>query len=152
MFKIEILDSHLDTLKDYGQVSLRVGLGVVFLAHGGQKLFGLFGGSGLSGAIGFVEMMGFHPAFIWGTLLACTEFFGGLLALIGLFTRWAGLSLAGVMATAILTVHLKNGLFLADKGFEYAGSLLCMAVALIILGGGKLSVDGWLRGRNQDSG
>ena len=118
---------------------------MVFIAHGGQKLFGLFGGKGLSGTIGFMDMLGFQPAVFLGSLLAGAEFFGGLFALIGLFTQWAGLFLAGVMAVAVFAIHFKNGLFLADKGFEFAGSLLCMAIALIICGGGKLSVDDFLQ-------
>jgi putative oxidoreductase len=145
MFKIKILDSNLDKLKEYSMVSIRIALGVVFLGHGGQKLFGLFGGNGLSGTIGFMKMLGFHPAAFWGTALACAEFFGGLFALLGLFTRWAGFSLAIVMSVAVFTVHLKNGLFLANRGFEYAGSLLCMAIALIICGGGKLSLDNFFK-------
>lgn len=149
MFKVDILDSNLDRFREYGLLSIRLGLGVVFLAHGGQKLFGLFGGKGLSGTIGFMDMLGFQPAVFWGTLLAGAEFFGGLFALLGLFTRWAGLFLAAVMAVAVFTVHLENGLFLADKGFEFAGSLLCMAIALIICGGGKLSVDDFLQQRKQ---
>ena len=59
MFKIDILDSNLDRFREYGLLSIRLGLGVVFLAHGGQKLFGLFGGKGLSGTIGFMDMLVF---------------------------------------------------------------------------------------------
>lgn len=149
MFRIDILDSNLERFREYGLLSVRLGLGAVFLAHGGQKLFGLFGGNGLSGTIGYMDMLGFQPAVFWGTLLASGEFFGGLFALIGLFTRWAGPSLAVIMSVAIFTIHLKNGLFLADKGFEFAGSLLCMAIALIISGGGKLSIDDFLLQRKQ---
>ena len=94
-------------------------------------------------------MMGFHPAFFWGTMLAYAEFFGGLFALLDLFTRWAGLFLAIVMTVAVFAVHLKNGLFLSNKGFEFAGSLLCMAITLIIYGGGKLSIDDFLQSRKK---
>jgi len=145
MFKVKILDANLDRFKECGILFIRVGLGVVFIAHGAQKLFGLFGGSGLAGTVGFMENMGFYPAIFWGTALACAEFFGGLFALLGLFSRWAGLFLAIVMSTAVFTVHLKNGLFLSDRGFEYVGSLLCMAMALTINGGGSLSLDRLLK-------
>ena len=145
MFQIRILDDNLDPFKEYGILFIRIGLGFVFIAHGGQKLFGLFGGHGLSGTIGFMEKMGFQPAVFFGTALACAEFFGGLFALLGIFSRWAGFFLAIVMSVAVFTVHLKNGLFLSNKGFEFAGSLLCMAIALIIYGGGKLSVDDFLQ-------
>lgn len=149
MFKIEVLDSNMDRFKEYGMVFIRIALGLVFIAHGGQKLFGLFGGKGLSSTIGFMNMMGFHPAVFWGAMLACAEFFGGLFSLLGLFTRWAGLSLAIVMAVAVFAVHLKNGLFMSNKGFEFAGSLLCMAITLIIYGGGKLSIDNFLQRKKE---
>ncbi len=141
MFKIEIIDSQVDRYREYGLLFIRLALGAVFLAHGSQKLFGLFGGHGLSGTIGFMDMMGLKPAAFWGTLLACGEFFGGLLALLGLLTRWAGLCIATIMSVAIFTVHLKNGFFLDNKGIEFAFSLLCMAMALVFFGGGKFSLD-----------
>jgi len=145
MFKIKTLDANLDKIKGSGMLFIRLALGVVFLAHGSQKLFGLFGGNGLSGTISFMEDIGLYPATFFGVLLACGEFFGGLFALIGFYSRWAGLILAIVMAMAILMVHLQNGLFLSNRGFEYAGSLLCMAIALIICGGGNISVDKFLK-------
>ena len=73
MFQVKILDANLDRFKEYGILFIRLGLGVVFLAHGGQKLFGLFGGNGLSGTIGFIGKMGLYPATFWGTALACAE-------------------------------------------------------------------------------
>ncbi|KMP11974.1 hypothetical protein UZ36_02540 [Candidatus Nitromaritima sp. SCGC AAA799-C22] len=139
----------MDRFKECGMLFIRLGLGVVFLAHGGQKLFGFFGGKGLSGTIGFMEMMGFYPAVFWGTALACAEFFGGLFALIGLFSRWAGFFLTVVMSVAVFTVHIKNGLFMSNKGFEFAGSLLCMAISLVICGGGQLSLDNFLQKRKE---
>jgi putative oxidoreductase len=149
MFKVKILDANLDRIKGSGMLFIRLALGVVFLAHGSQKLFGLFGGNGLSGTIGFMEDMGLFPATLWGVLLACAEFFGGLFALIGFYSRWAGFVLAIVMSTAIFMVHFQNGLFLSNRGFEYAGSLLCMAIALIISGGGNLSIDNSLKKRKK---
>jgi len=145
MFRIRFLDSNLDQFKEYGVLFIRIGLGVIFIAHGGQKLFGLFGGHGLSGTIGFMDKMGFQPAMLFGAALACAEFFGGVLALLGLFTRWAGLFLAIVMSVAVYTVHLKNGLFMSNKGFEFSGALLCMALSLIVSGGGRWSIDKLLR-------
>ena len=75
MFKVKILDANLDRIKGTGMLFIRLGLGLVFIAHGGQKLFGLFGGNGLSGTIDFMEDMGFYPATLWGIALACAEFF-----------------------------------------------------------------------------
>jgi len=148
MFKIAVLDSNLDRFKEYSMLSLRIALGVVFLAHGSQKLFGLWGGGGIAGTIRFMDMMGFSFAAFFGIALAGAEFFGGLLALLGLFTRWAALFIAIVMSVAVFAVHIKHGLFVTDNGFEFAGSLLCMAIALIINGGGKISLDNLLFNKN----
>ena len=148
MFKIAVLDSNLDRFKEYSMLSLRIALGVVFLAHGSQKLFGLWGGGGIAGTIRFMDMMGFSFAAFFGIALSGAEFFGGLLTLFGLFTRWAALFIAFVMSVAVFTVHIKHGLFVTDNGFEFAGSLLCMAIALIINGGGKFSLDNLLFKKN----
>ncbi|MGV7219900.1 MAG: DoxX family protein [Nitrospinales bacterium] len=145
MFKVKILDANLDRMKGSGMLFIRLALGVVFVGHGLQKLFGLFGGSGLSGTINFMEDMGLFPATMWGILLAFAELFGGLFALIGFYSRWAGLILSIVMGTAVFMVHIQNGLFLSNRGFEYAGSLLCMAIALTISGGGNISLDKFLK-------
>ncbi len=148
MFKIKVLDSNLDRFKEYSMLSLRIALGVVFIAHGSQKLFGLFGGGGLAGTIRYMDMMGFNFAAFWGIALALAEFSGGLFALLGLFTRWAAFFIAIVMSVAVFAVHVKHGLFVSNKGFEFAGSLLCMAIALIINGGGKFSLDNLLFKKN----
>jgi putative oxidoreductase len=148
MFIIKVLDSNLDRFKEYSVLSIRIALGVVFLTHGSQKLFGFFGGGGIAGTIRFMDMMGFDFAAFFGIALSCAEFFGGLLTLLGLFTRWAALFIAIVMSVAVFTVHLKYGFFVSNKGFEFAGSLLCMAIALIINGGGKISLDNLLFNKN----
>ena len=70
MFKIAVLDSNLDRFKEYSMLSLRIALGVVFLAHGSQKLFGLWGGGGIAGTIRFMDMMGFSFAAFFGIALA----------------------------------------------------------------------------------
>ncbi len=148
MFKIKILDSNLERFKEYSILFIRIALGVVFLAHGSQKMFGLFGGGGIAGTIRFMDMMGFGFASFFGIALTGAEFFGGLFALLGLFTRWAALFIAIVMSVAVFTVHIKHGFFVSNKGFEFAGSLLCMAIALIINGGGKISLDNLLFKKN----
>lgn len=150
MFKINAIDSGLDRFKEYSIFFIRIALGVVFIAHGSQKLFGFFGGGGLSGTIRYMDMLGLTPTAFWGITLSCAEFFGGLLALLGLFSRWAGLFLAIVMTFATFVVHLKHGLFISNRGFEFTGSLLCMAIALIIYGGGKLSIDNLLFEREEN--
>ena len=121
---------------DLALLLLRLVLGAVFLAHGGQKLF-VFGFGGVSGAFG---QMGIPGAGITGPLTALVEFFGGLAILTGLLTRLAGLGLAVVMLGAILFVHLPAGFF-APKGFEFPLTLLGIAGALAITGAGRYSLD-----------
>jgi putative oxidoreductase len=124
---------------------LRVTLGIVFLAHGSQKLFGAFGGPGLKT---FSEHLGMNPPMFWATLAACGEFFGGLMVLLGLLTRFGALNIAIVMLVAMFKVHLPNGFFL-PKGFEYTFVLLGMALALTISGGGAASVDGAISSKSK---
>lgn len=123
----------------WATVPLRITLGLIFMAHGGQKLFGWFGGYGLQGTAGFFEQMGLTPGIFWATLAACGEFFGGLLVFLGLLTRFGALNIAIVMLVAIFKVHWPA--FFAPAGIEYPMALLGSALALMIAGGGKFSVD-----------
>jgi putative oxidoreductase len=121
----------------------RLALGVIFIAHGSQKLFGAFGGGGLEGTAGFLGGMGFKPPMFWAVLLGGTEFFGGLGVLVGLLTRLASLGITISMIVAVATVHFRNGFFLQPQhpGFEYNLALIGMCLALILSGAGKLSIE-----------
>jgi putative oxidoreductase len=125
----------LDTLP------LRVGAGSIFVAHGAQKLFGWFGGYGLEGTAGWLESIGLAPGLLMAAMAGGAEFFGGLLLITGLLVRPTALVLAITMVVAIVTVHLSNGLFMADNGYEFALALLAMSVALVFRGAGSLSAD-----------
>ena len=135
----------LSTSDDVTLTILRVVLGVVFFAHGAQKMLGWFGGYGFSGTMGFFEHMGM-PAPV-AFLVICTEFFGGIGLIVGLLTRIPALGIGVEMIGAILMVHLPNGFFMnwagnqKGEGFEY--HLLAIAVALVLLirGGGPFSAD-----------
>lgn len=124
---------------------LRLVVGVIFMAHGSQKLFGAFGGHGLQATAQGFAQMGFVPGILWGTLVGGTEFFGGLGLIAGLFTRLAALGLAIVMLVAVFKVHWKSGLFAQNGGFEYPLTLLAVNVALLIRGAGPWSLDAKLR-------
>lgn len=125
--------------KDVGLLVLRVGLGVVFIAHGGQKVFGAFGGPGLQGTVQFMsEKLGI-PA-VLAYVASFTEFFGGMAVLLGLLTPLAAMGLAVTMAVAILRVHLPAGFF-APKGYEYPLALLAQSLCLTVAGPGRLSLD-----------
>ena len=122
-------------------LSLRAGAGVIFAAHGAQKLFGWFGGYGLEGTAGWMTSIGLEPGLLMAAMSGSAEFFGGLFLIFGLLVRPAALILAVTMTVAIVTVHLQNGLFLANNGYEFGLALLVVSVALVLRGAGSLSVD-----------
>lgn len=131
-----------DTTGGYGALALRVPVGVILAAHGAQKLFGWFGGYGLAGTAQWLESIGLAPGLLMALLAGGAEFFGGLALLLGLLTRPAALVAAFTMLVAIVSVHIGNGLFMANNGYEFALALLAASVALALQGAGRLSLDG----------
>ncbi|WP_025113124.1 DoxX family protein [Pseudomonas sp. H1h] len=136
-----LINKVLFTRAGYGLTILRIAVGVIFAAHGSQKLFGLFGGYGLAGTAQYMDSVGLHPGYLMATLAGGTEFFAGLALIIGLLVRPAALGLTFLSLVAIFTVHISNGLFMANNGYEFALALLGGSLAVMIEGAGKLSVD-----------
>ena len=132
----------------WAPLALRLPVGIVFAAHGAQKLFGLFGGYGLEGTGQWMDSIGIHPGYLMALLAGSAEFFGGLALLFGLLVRPAAAALAVTMIVAIFSVHIDKGLFVANNGYEYALALLAVTVALLISGAGRLSVDAELTARS----
>lgn len=124
-----------------GNLLLRVPVGLIFVAHGAQKLFGWFGGYGLTATAGWLESIGIAPGLAFALLAGGAEFFGGLLLLLGLLTRPAALALAVTMVVAIFSVHIQNGFFMSNNGYEFALALLAATLALAVSGAGKLALD-----------
>lgn len=136
----------LATRDDINLTIVRLFLGIVFFPHGAQKMLGWFGGPGFSGTIQmFTQNMKVPVVFAF--LAICAEFFGSLGLVVGFCTRIAALGILSNMVVAIFMVHLPNGFFMnwagkqAGEGFEYHLLVLGMALALIVGGGGKGSLD-----------
>lgn len=119
---------------DIGLLAIHVIVGVLFIGHGAQKLFGLFGGHGLEGTGAFFESIGLRPGKLHAGLAGGAEFFGGALLAIGLFVPFAAAALIATMVAAIVKVHATNGPWATDGGYEY--NLVLIAVALVLAGAG----------------
>ncbi|MBI4135144.1 DoxX family protein [Candidatus Uhrbacteria bacterium] len=139
--KFHVCSSCSGKCADWGLLVLRLGVGVVFFAHGAQKLFGWFGGGGLTGTAGFFGTLGLAPAAFWTWLVALVETFGGLALILGLFTSVAGALLFINMAVAFFLVHLKNGFFAGKGGYEFVLTLGVAALALALSGAGRFALD-----------
>ena len=137
----KLIQTVLGTRAGYGLTVLRVFVGIIFAAHGSQKLFGWFGGGGLAGTAQWMESIGLAPGTLMALLSGGTEFFGGLALIVGLLARPAALGLSFTLLVAIFSVHIHNGLFMANNGYEFALVLLGGTVAVLFEGAGKLSID-----------
>ncbi|HCB61050.1 MAG: hypothetical protein A2W93_07035 [Bacteroidetes bacterium GWF2_43_63] len=124
---------------DIAAIFPRVILALVFMFHGGQKMFGWFGGGGLEATAAFMNINLDIPVFL-GYAAALAEFFGAVFILLGLFTRLSAFVLGSTMLVAIVTVH-PDAFLLAEGGMEYTLTLLFMSVVAFILGPGKISLD-----------
>jgi len=125
----------------FAPLALRVPVGIIFIAHGAQKLFGWFGGYGLEGTGKFMAKVGLEPGYLMALLAGGAEFFGGIALLIGLLVRPASAVLAFTMLVAIFGVHFSKGLFMSNGGYEFGLALLAASVSLALSGAGRLSVD-----------
>jgi putative oxidoreductase len=116
---------------------LRLTLGIIFFAHGAQKMFGLFGGGGLSGTADFFESIGIPAPLAY--LTAFVEFFGGIAMILGLLTRIFSLGIAIVMLVAMIQVHVPA--FFPPEGIAYPLTNFTIALSIFLLGPGEYSLD-----------
>ncbi|CAN5540510.1 MAG: DoxX family protein [Actinomycetota bacterium] len=126
---------------DLALLILRVVIGAIFIAHGAQKLFGSFGGPGLEGTTGFFGQLGIKPAGAMALAAGLAEFVGGILLAAGFLTPIAALALIATMAVAAVKVHLGNGFFATEGGYEYNLALSVVALTFILAGAGAYSLD-----------
>ncbi len=124
-----------------GLLILRLVVGLLFVGHGAQKLFGIWGGHGLKGTAGFFEQIGLKPGHIHAGAAGAMEFGGGALLALGLFTPFASAALIAVMTAAVITVHFTKGLWSTQGGYEYNLVLAAAAFALAAIGAGAWSLD-----------
>ncbi len=127
-----------------GRFVVRAVVGSLFIGHGSQKLFGSFGGGGVEGTSGFMESIDMRPGRRNALAAGYAEAGGGALLLAGLGTPFACAALIGTMITAIRKVHLPNGWWSANGGYEYNVALIAVLAALAEEGPGELSVDALL--------
>ena len=143
---MDVLGAVVGTYPSWSHLVVRIALGVVFVAHGGQKVLGWFGGHGLRATINAFKGMGVPPAA--STLAAFIEFLGGIALLVGFLARPAAVGIIVVMLVAVAKVHAQHGFFLnfagtpgKGHGFEFNFALIAMALSILIGGAGVLSVD-----------
>ncbi|SPO66078.1 DoxX family protein [Pseudomonas sp. JV241A] len=136
-----ILNAVVASRASWGLSIIRILVGIIFMAHGAQKLFGLFGGGGLAGTAQFMESLGLAPGLLMALLSGGAEFFGGLALVIGLLVRPAALALTVTLIVAIFSVHIGNGLFMANNGYEFALALMAGTLAVLVEGAGRGSLD-----------
>jgi putative oxidoreductase len=142
----------VNTNDDFAMTIVRLVLGLVFFAHGSQKMLGWFGGYGFSGTMGFFAQMGIPAPF--GFLAISAEFFGGLGLIFGFLGRIAAFGIMCNMIMAIMMVHRHNGFFMnwagnqKGEGVEYHLLTIAITLAILIEGSGAFSVDRFLSDRS----
>ena len=126
---------------ELGLLAIRVVVGLLFVGHGAQKLFGAFGGHGLKGTAGFMESLGMKPGRRHAMAAGATEAGGGALLALGLLTPLAAAGIIAVMVVAIATVHFRNGVWNADQGYELNLVYIAAAFAIATVDAGHWSLD-----------
>ncbi|WML42022.1 DoxX family protein [Neobacillus sp. OS1-2] len=127
-----------------GLFIIRLVVGLLFVGHGAQKLFGWFGGYGLKGTGGWFDSIGIKPGVTMALFAGLAELIGGVLFTLGLLTPLAGIMIAGTMVMTIVKVHGANGIWSTSNGYEYNLTLLAVSIGIALSGPGRYSVDAFL--------
>lgn len=127
-----------------GLLIIRLVVGLLFVGHGAQKLFGWFGGYGLKGTGGWFESIGMKPGVTMALFAGLAELIAGVLFAAGLLTPLAALMIAGTMVMGIVKVHGQNGLWATSNGYEYNLTLIAVVVGIALIGPGQYALDALL--------
>ncbi|MGJ7913345.1 DoxX family protein [Neobacillus sp. LXY-1] len=127
-----------------GLLIIRLIVGLLFVGHGAQKLFGWFGGYGIKGTGGWFESIGMKPGITMALFAGLAEFIGGILFALGFLTPLAAIIIAGTMVMAIVKVHGPNGLWATANGYEYNLTLIAVSIGIVFTGPGKYAIDAFL--------
>ncbi|WP_314587343.1 DoxX family protein [Paenibacillus terrigena] len=125
---------------DVGILIIRLVIGLLFIGHGAQKLFGIFGGHGLRGTAGWLESIGMKPGMLMALMAGGGELVGGLLFASGVWLTIGVALIVITMLVSIITVHGKNGLWITAGGYEYNLVLIAVAVGIALIGGGQYTL------------
>lgn len=128
-----------------GLLIVRLVVGLLFVGHGAQKLFGWFGGYGPKGTGGWLESIGVKPGVAMAVVAGLMELVGGLLFAAGLLTPLAAVIIVLTMLVAIVKVHGPNGLWATANGYEYNLVLIAIAIGIALIGAGDYSLDALIR-------
>src|SRR5699024_9664014 len=131
-------------MASFGLLIIRLVLGVTFIGHGAQKLFGWFGGGGVKGTGQFFESIGIKPGHAMALLAGLSEFGGGLLFALGMVTPLAALLIIGPMLMAIIKVNASNGCRSSNVGAEYNLVIMAAALGISLVGAGDYSMDAFI--------
>ena len=126
---------------DLGLLIVRLVVGLLYIGHGSQKLFGWFGGGGMKGTAKMMESIGLHPTELWALLAGLGEFGGGLLLALGLFNPFGPLGIIAAMSFAILQVHWSKGLWNTKGGGEFPLTVIAISLLIAWAGSGRFSLD-----------
>lgn len=124
-----------------GLLIVRVVIGLIFVGHGTQKLFGWFGGYGPKGTGGWMESIGIRPGILMAVIAGLMEAVGGLLFAAGLLTPLAAVMIIATMLVSIVKVHGKNGFWVTAGGIEYNVVLIAISLGIALSGAGAYSLD-----------
>lgn len=125
----------------WGLLVIRLVVGLLFIGHGAQKLFGWFGGYGPKGTGGWMESVGIKPGIVMAVVAGLMELVGGALFALGFVTPLAAVLITAAMLGAIVKVHGKNGLWITSNGIEYQLVLIAVVIGIALTGAGSYSLD-----------